>query len=193
MFVLCVNTQRFKIIVIGAGEVGKTSFCRHLQRGKFQEEYRCTMVRDHFDLTVLTDVGTVMVTVMSFSEQERAGRLRVGAYGDKMADGVIVMFDFFMKSSWKLEVFKGILEDLLLAYGPDLSIAIMGNKIDDFTSIDDKEIAVKMHKKLTKHKHPLFTTSVKTGEDLLQSLKYLMQRIMGDENLELIHSFEYSK
>jgi hypothetical protein len=75
------------------------------------------------------DVRTVMVMVMSFSEQEWARRLRVGAYGDKMADRTIVMFDFFMKSSWKLEVFKGILEDPLLSYGPNLSIAIMGNKI----------------------------------------------------------------
>ena len=46
---------------------------------------------------------------------------------------------------------------------------------------------------MKKHKHPLFTTSVKTGEDLLQPFKYLMQQIMGGENLELTHSFEYSK
>jgi hypothetical protein len=44
-----------------------------------------------------------------------------------------------------------------------------------------------------KHKHPLLSTSVKTGEDLLQPLKCLMQQIMGDENLELTRSFEYSK
>ena len=139
---------------------------------KFQEEYRYTISRDHFDLTVLTNVEAIMVTMMSFSGQELPKRLRVIAYGDEMTDGVIIMFDFFMKSSGKWEMLKAFLEDLLLAYGPNLPIAIMGNKIDDFTSIEDKERAEKETlKKLKKHKHPLFTISVKTGKVLFSLLK----------------------
>ena len=82
---------------------------------------------------------------------------------------------------------KAILEDLLLAYGPNLPIAIVKNKIDNFTSNKDKKRAEKeMLKKLKKHKHPLFTIFVKTGKDLLNLLQYLLQQIMRDKNLEMI-------
>ena len=128
--------DNIKIVLIGDGSTGKSSFVNYLKNlhqlinYKFQKNYNAT---DNFDLDQIklnTNQGTIIIDLWDTAGQENRGKLR-DAYL-KGADGIIVFYDISEKktienvSTW-LEQIKKIT--------PNKPVAVIGNKSDKFANI----------------------------------------------------------
>jgi GTP-binding nuclear protein Ran len=85
----------FKIVLVGDGGVGKSSFVKKHRKGEFEKKYLATQGVDVSPLQFNTNYGIVTFKVWDCAGQEKFGGLRDGYYLD--ADGAIVMFDMSNK------------------------------------------------------------------------------------------------
>ena len=112
----------FKLILVGDGGVGKTTYLKRHLTGEFEKRYIATMGVEVHPLDFNTSCGLVRFNVWDMAGQEKLGGLRAGYYIG--ADMAIVMFDVTSSQSWKNVPYW--IKDL-----PDnIPIVICGNKVD---------------------------------------------------------------
>ena len=81
----------YKIIVVGDGGVGKTTFIKRHRTGQLESKYIATMGVEVHPLTFNTNHGPVIFKIWDCAGQEKFGGLGGGYY--RAAHGAIVMFD----------------------------------------------------------------------------------------------------
>jgi len=115
----------FKIVIVGDGEVGKTTFTKfHLAR-EFERKYVATLGVEVHPLLLHTNYGPIKFNVWDCAGVEKFGGLRDGYY--IQAKGAIVMFDLTQRASlknaetWERDVWR---------VNGDIPIAHCGNKCD---------------------------------------------------------------
>ena len=122
----------YKIVVVGDGGVGKSTFIKRHRTGQFEPKYIATMGVDAQPLTFYTNHGPIVLKMWDCAGQEKFGGLREGYYHG--AQGAIVMFDLNIKSTcdhvpnWIQNVRSVV---------PDIPVIICGNKYDS----PDKKIS----------------------------------------------------
>ena len=116
------TTRKYKLILVGDGGVGKTTFIiRHLT-GHFIKKYEPTMGVEVHPLAFMTNIGNVIFNCWDCAGQEKFGGLRDGYYVN--ADAALIMFDVTSKITyksvphWRADLPNGI------------PIVICGNKVD---------------------------------------------------------------
>ena len=82
----------FKLILVGDGGVGKTTFVKRHKTGEFEKKYVATLGVEVHPLTFHTNRGALKFNVWDTAGQEMFGGLRVSFVGDCGGDGVMVMF-----------------------------------------------------------------------------------------------------
>jgi len=87
----------FKIVLIGDGGVGKTTFIKRYTTGKFEKVYEPTLGVDVFNLEFETNYGPIIFNVWDTAGQLKYGGLRDGYY--IASDGAIIMYDATSESS----------------------------------------------------------------------------------------------
>jgi len=85
------NINRFKIILVGDGEVGKTTFVNHHLKGEFITKYVPTLGVDVHPIPFNTNYGIIIFDVWDTAGQEKFGFLHEGYYIG--ARGAICMFN----------------------------------------------------------------------------------------------------
>jgi len=115
----------YKLILVGDGGVGKTTFVRRHIHGEFNIKYRPTVGCSIHGLDFTTNKGKVMFWCWDTAGQEKFGGLRDGYYIG--ADCGIIMFDLSQRNSyqsvpiWYRDVSRII---------DRIPIAVVGNKND---------------------------------------------------------------
>jgi GTP-binding nuclear protein Ran len=83
--------KKFKLLVVGDGATGKTTFIKHHLTGEFDKRYNATMGVDVHSLELNTNKGKVIFDVWDSAGQEKFGGLRDGYYIG--ADAALVFYD----------------------------------------------------------------------------------------------------
>jgi Ras-related protein Rab-11A len=166
----------FKIINSGDGAVGKTTFLKRFTSGLFMEQTKSTIGTGFFTKSVkLDNLDHADLTIWDFGGQNRFRNILkdfiIGAYG------ALLMFDITRYQS-----FSNLREWVtLLRSGEDdyeLPILLLGTKCDlaDVREVYPEDI----NKFIEKHNLiGYFETSSKTGINIDESVKFLVQYIFN--------------
>lgn len=118
MQTLSQTTQEKKIVIVGDGGVGKSTYVKKLLNGNFEKRYSATLGVEVYPLTIYGNKYCVWDT----AGQEKFGGLRDGYYMD--ADYGIIMCS---ESKLTQKSIKGWYEDLKRV-NPDIKIILLCNK-----------------------------------------------------------------
>jgi small GTP-binding protein len=158
----------YKVVLVGDGNVGKTSLVRRFCEGKFEESRILTIGVDFQVKTVQLGERTLRLSIWDVAGQERFRTFRDQFYAGTLA--VALIFDvtapatFFNLPRWRDEV---------LASVPDVPMVVIGNKIDLGPVIPPSEAEGWAH---IEGRMPFLQTSALTGENveaLFQGVAYL--------------------
>lgn len=93
------NTPKMKLILVGDGGVGKTTFVKRHRTGEFEKKYEATVGVVVHPLPFYTSVGPVIFNCWDTAGQEKFGGLRDGYYIG--GDSAIIMFDVTSRVTYK--------------------------------------------------------------------------------------------
>lgn len=115
----------YKIIIVGDGEVGKTSLIRRHVTGQFEEKYIPTLGVEVHPMRFETNYGPICFNIWDCAGRNEYSGLRDGYY--IQANAAIVMYDvskpdtFKNTDNWIASIRKVC---------PDIPIVVVGNKVD---------------------------------------------------------------
>ncbi len=116
----------FKLVFVGDGGTGKTTFVKRHLTGEFEKKYIATLGVEVHPLVFFTNVGAIRFNCWDTAGQEKFGGLRDGYY--IQADAAIIMFDVTSKLSYKSV--PAWHRDLVRVIKPGSPIVLCGNKVD---------------------------------------------------------------
>ncbi|MDO9333807.1 MAG: GTP-binding protein, partial [Dehalococcoidales bacterium] len=93
------NAPRFKLILVGDGGVGKTTFVKRHRTGEFEKRYVATMGVEVNPLPFSTSLGPIVYNCWDTAGQEKFGGLRDGYYIG--GNAAIIMFDVTARVTYK--------------------------------------------------------------------------------------------
>lgn len=120
------SSQRFKIVLLGEGRVGKTSILLRYIRGEYDDRQVSTLQASYLDKKIVVDGQPASLSVWDTAGQERYHALGPIYYRD--ADGALLVYDITDAESFNKV--KQWVKELRKMLGNDISVAIAGNKID---------------------------------------------------------------
>lgn len=91
--------NEYKIVLIGDGGVGKTSYSHRLLSGEFENKHIPTLGVEVHPLKLYTSQGSILFYMWDCAGIERFGGLRDGYY--LQANACIVMFDVTDPASYE--------------------------------------------------------------------------------------------
>lgn len=172
--------NNFKIVLVGDGGTGKSSYVDRLNDGGFRKEYIATLGIEKHDILVETTNGSFNINIYDTSGQEKFGPLRDDYY--KGVNGAILFFDVTSRVTYKNipQWHKDITRVC-----PDIPIALCANKID----VNPTVRKVKTKNIIYHQKYPnqisLFEISVKEQKCLKEPIEYILQKIVNDNSLKI--------
>lgn len=170
------NVQDLKLIVVGDGGVGKTTFVKRHLTGEFEKRYIATQGVEVHPMKFSTSKGNITFNVWDTAGQEKLSGLRDCYYID--AHCAIIMFDVTSRITYK-NVPKWYKDITRICEG--IPIVLVGNKVDE------KNRKVKAKQILFARKHGLqyFDISAKSNYQFEKPFIWLLKKLTGDTNLKL--------
>ena len=165
----------FKLILVGDGGTGKTTFVKRHLTGEFEKRYIATVGVDVHPLTFTTNRGKICFNCWDTAGQEKFGGLRDGYY--IMGNCAIIMFDVTSRNTYKNvpNWYRDIVRVCDI-----IPIVLVGNKIDSA----DRQVKPKM---ITFHRHKslqYYDISAKSNYNFEKPFLWLAKRLANDPNLE---------
>lgn len=171
------DSEKPKILIIGDGGVGKSTYVRQINTGKFKSKYDTTIGLEPHPLTLLTSAGEKDIIILDTAGQEKFGNLRQEIYKDTQA--AFIMFDLTSRITY-VNVQKWH-RDITDAMGEDFPIVIVGNKLDMERKVKSKLITFPKKKGI-----PYVEISVKDSKDLDKPFNYILQKLYEDESIQCL-------
>jgi small GTP-binding protein len=117
--------QIYKVVIIGDGNVGKTSLVRRFCEGKFEDSRILTIGVDFQIKAITLGERAVRLSIWDVAGQERFRAFRDQFYAGTLAAALVydvtAPASFFNLPRWRRE---------LLSSQPDVPMVVIGNKID---------------------------------------------------------------
>ncbi len=118
--------NRFKVVLLGEGRVGKTSILLRYTKGEYNDRQVSTLQASYLDKKVSIGGTTAHLSVWDTAGQERFHALGPIYYRD--ADGALLVYDITDAESFNRT--KKWVRELRKIVGTDISLSIAGNKTD---------------------------------------------------------------
>jgi len=169
------NTPKFKLILVGDGGVGKTTFVKRHRTGEFEKKYVATMGVEVHPLPFHTTLGKVIFNCWDTAGQEKFGGLRDGYYIGGQA--AIIMFDVTSRVTYKSvpHWYKD-----LVRVCEHIPIVLCGNKVDSKErKVKPKDIHFHRKKNLQ-----YYDISAKSNYNFEKPFLYIARKLTGNPNCQ---------
>lgn len=170
------QVTEIKMILVGDGGVGKTTFVKRHLTGEFERKYIATQGVEVSPMEFNTTKGKIRFNVWDTAGQEKLSGLRDGYYID--AHCGIIMFDVCSRVTYK-NVPKWYKDITRIC--ENIPLVLVGNKVDE------KNRKVKAKQILFARKNGLqyFDISAKSNYQFEKPFVWLLKKLTGDPNLAL--------
>jgi GTP-binding nuclear protein Ran len=166
--------KAYKILIIGNGGVGKTTFIRRHRTGEFEEKYIATMGVAVNPLPFNTNMGTVYLNLWDCAGKPEFMGLRDGYYIG--ADAAIIMFDVCNPASYACV--PSLVREVR-KIRPNIHLVICGNKVDKHgRSVRPSHITIPKRFDIQ-----YYDVSAKSNYNFEKPFLYLLRKLRGDETL----------
>lgn len=167
----------FKLVLVGDGGVGKTTFVKRHKTGEFEKKYVATLGVEVNPILFYTTRGPIRFDVWDTAGQEKFGGLRDGYYINGQC--AIVMFDVTSRVTYKNV--PNWHRDLVRVC-ENIPIVLVGNKVD----IKDRKVkarAIVFHRKKNLQYYDI---SAKSNYNFEKPFLWIARKLVGDPNLEFV-------
>lgn len=169
----------FKVVLIGDGGVGKTTFVKRHQTGEFEKKYIATQGVEVSSITFNTNHGPIKLGLWDTAGQEKLGGLREGYYIG--ANAAILMFDVTTRITYK-NIPKWYKD--LTRICDNIPIVLVGNKVDQ----KDRKVKARQITFHRKRNLQYFDISAKSNYQYEKPFLWILRTLTGDLNLYLVEA-----
>jgi len=169
----------FKLVLVGDGGVGKTTFVKRHLTGEFEKKYVATLGVEVHPLLFHTSRGPLRFNVWDTAGQELFGGLRDGYY--IMGQCGIIMFDVTSRITYKNV--PNWHRDLIRVCD-QIPIVLTGNKVD----IKDRKVKAKIITFHRKKNLQYYDISAKSNYNFEKPFLWIARKICGDANLQFVEA-----
>ena len=167
----------FKLVIIGDGGVGKTTFVKRHITGEFQKPYIPTKGAEVSFIDFSTSRGLIRFNIWDTAGQEKFGTLRECYYIE--AHCAIVMFDLTSRQTYK-NVPKWHKD--LTKICENIPIVLVGNKAD----VKDRKLKARQINFHRKRNLQYYDVSAKSNYQYEKPFVWLLRQLTGDPSLVLL-------
>ncbi|CAE6409158.1 unnamed protein product [Rhizoctonia solani] len=184
----------FKLVLVGDGGTGKTTFVKRHLTGEFEKKYIATLGVEVHPLAFTTNFGTICFNVWDTAGQEKFGGLRDGYYIQGQCG--IIMFDVTSRITYKnVPNWHRDLERVC----ENIPLVLCGNKVDvkaslfgvcvamtGLTCLQERKVktgAVTFHRKKNLQ---YFEISAKSNYNFEKPFLWLARKLVGNNTLEFV-------
>jgi len=166
----------FKVVLIGDGGVGKTTYVKRHLTGEFQKPYIPTRGAECNIIDFFTNHGKIRFHIWDTAGQEKFGNLRECYYIG--AQCAIIMFDLTSRQTYK-NVPKWHKD--LVKICENIPIVLVGNKAD----VKERKLKARQINFHRKRSLQYFDVSAKSNYQYEKPFLWLLKQLCGDPNLVL--------
>ena len=166
------STPRFKLVLIGDGGTGKTTFVKRHLTGEFERKYVATLGVDVHPVTFHTSHGAITFDIWDTAGQEKFGGLRDGYYIQGKCG--IIMFDVTSRITYKNV--PNWHRDLVRVC-ENIPIVLCGNKVD----MKDRVVKSKQITFHRKKNLQYYDISAKSNYNYEKPFLWIAQKLSGTE------------
>ncbi|XP_065830858.1 GTP-binding nuclear protein Ran-like [Oscarella lobularis] len=167
----------FKLVLVGDGGTGKTTFVKRHLTGEFEKRYIATLGVEVHPLKFQTQKGVVQFNVWDTAGQEKFGGLRDGYYiGGECA---IIFFDVTSRVTYKNV--PNWHRDLTRVCA-NVPIVLCGNKVD----IKDRKVKPKNITYHRKKNLQYYDISAKSNYNFEKPFLWLVRKLTAEPTLEFV-------
>merc|ERR1719389_253454 len=166
----------FKLVLVGDGGVGKTTFVKRHLTGEFEKKYIATLGVEVHPMPFFTNHGQIKFNVWDTAGQEKFGGLRDGYYIGGHCG--IIMFDVCSRITYA-NVPKWYKD--LTRVCENIPIVLVGNKVD----VKDRKVKAKQITFHRKKNLQYYDISAKSNYQFEKPFVWLLRRMTNDPNLSL--------
>ncbi|KAJ3357464.1 GTP-binding nuclear protein spi1 [Allomyces macrogynus ATCC 38327] len=174
---MAAEVPTFKLVLVGDGGTGKTTFVKRHLTGEFEKKYVATLGVEVHPLTFQTNFGQICFNTWDTAGQEKFGGLRDGYY--IAGQCAIIMFDVTSRITYKNV--PNWHRDLVRVC-ENIPIVLCGNKVD----VKDRKVKAKTITFHRKKNLQYYDISAKSNYNFEKPFLWLARKLCGNQNLEFV-------
>jgi len=168
---------QFKLVLVGDGGTGKTTFVKRHLTGEFEKKYVATLGVEVHPMQFYTNRGAIKFNVWDTAGQEKFGGLRDGYYIQGQC--AIIMFDVTSRVTYKNV--PNWHRDLVRVC-ENVPICLVGNKVD----VKDRKVKAKTITFHRKKNLQYYDVSAKSNYNFEKPFLWIARKLVGDPNLQFV-------
>ncbi|KAI7835020.1 GTP-binding nuclear protein GSP1/Ran [Kickxella alabastrina] len=169
----------FKLVLVGDGGTGKTTFVKRHISGEFEKRYIATIGVEVHPLMFTTNKGNLVFNTWDTAGQEKFGGLRDGYYISGQCG--IIMFDVTSRITYKNV--PNWHRDLVRVC-ENIPIVLCGNKVD----IKERKVKAKTITFHRKKNLQYYDISAKSNYNFEKPFLWLARKLVGDSELDFVQA-----
>ncbi|KAL8665594.1 MAG: hypothetical protein Q9202_002098 [Teloschistes flavicans] len=167
----------FKLVLVGDGGTGKTTFVKRHLTGEFEKKYIATLGVEVHPLAFTTNFGKIQFDVWDTAGQEKFGGLRDGYYINGQCG--IIMFDVTSRITYKNV--PNWHRDLVRVC-EQVPIVLCGNKVD----VKERKVKAKTITFHRKKNLQYYDISAKSNYNFEKPFLWLARKLVGNPALDFV-------
>merc|ERR1711957_888071 len=169
----------YKLVLVGDGGVGKTTFVKRHLTGEFEKKYIATLGVEVHPMPFFTSKGKILFNVWDTAGQEKLGGLRDGYYINGNCG--IIMFDVCSRIPYQ-NVPKWYKD--LVRVCENIPIVLVGNKVD----VKDRKVKAKQIVFHRKKNLQYYDISAKSNYQFEKPFVWLLRKLTNEAALSLVEA-----
>eukprot|EP00768_Dysnectes_brevis_P002632 gnl/Dysnectes_brevis/194_a223_8703.p1 GENE.gnl/Dysnectes_brevis/194_a223_8703~~gnl/Dysnectes_brevis/194_a223_8703.p1 ORF type:complete len:219 (-),score=44.14 gnl/Dysnectes_brevis/194_a223_8703:34-690(-) len=168
---------QFKLVLVGDGGTGKTTFVKRHASGEFEKRYLATVGVEVRNLEFFTTHGRIVYNVWDTAGQEKYGGLRDGYYVG--ADAAFIFFDVTNRMSYRhVSIWYRDLHRIV----DDIPMVLVGNKVD----VKERRLRSTMIDFHRQKNMPYYEVSAKSNYNFHLPFLHVSRCLARDQKLEFV-------